>query len=214
MIVKEAGSKPNEKALFRGARALYSLGHYEEAQTYLDKLITAFSSNKDAKSLLAKTKLRLEEHKYGKYDWISLIGEARKPTPRAEVADYMGPIELSDAGLLVAKSDIKAGELLLYNKALDVLYPADLKGEKRTLIYDATRGVLGQGEGWKLTQKIADRISHDPALGDSVLSLLKGLKVYNEDISKDQEPIVDGQPIIDMCVALFCCLAHTLIDAP
>lgn len=209
--MKESASKPNEKALFRGARALYSLEHYEEAQTYLDQLITAFPSNKDAKSLLAKAKSRIEEQKYGKYDWASLIDETRKPAPRAEVADYMGPVKLSDAGLLVAKSDIKAGELLLCNKALEVLYPADLKGEKRSLIYDATRGVLGQGEGWKLTQKIADRILHNPALGDSVLNLLEGLKVYNEEIAKDKEPAVNGQPIADMCVVLFCFLTHTHI---
>ena len=51
-IIKESGDQPNEKALFRGARALYELGRYEETQKYLEQLVSAFSQNKDAKALL------------------------------------------------------------------------------------------------------------------------------------------------------------------
>ncbi|EJD07405.1 uncharacterized protein FOMMEDRAFT_100608 [Fomitiporia mediterranea MF3/22] len=197
-IINAPGDQPNEKALFRGARALYALSRYDKAQTFLEQLTSAFPQNKDAKVLLAKTEIRLAEQQFGKYDWVLLISEARNPTPRAEAADYMGPIGLCDKGFLTAKNDIKAGELLLCHKAVAVLYPPEMKDEKSMLIYDTVKGTLGRGEGLKLTQKVVDRVSHDPTLRESVYSLAKGLKIYDTISYDTQAQEVDGESIVDI----------------
>ena len=198
-ILKASGDQPNEKALFRAARGLYELARYEEAQRYLDQLAVAFPQNRDAKSILAKTKQRRAEQQYGKYDWAALIGEARKSAPRLEIADHLGSVRLSEKGYLVAKSDIRSGELLLCTKAIDVLYPADLAKERLTLVYDVTEDVLSRGEGWRLTRRISGRITQNPESANNVYSLLNGLELYkgNSAVAR-QSQIVDGRTITDM----------------
>ncbi|KAL5531517.1 hypothetical protein ACEPAG_4394 [Sanghuangporus baumii] len=196
-IIKVYGDQPNEKALFRAARALYELGRYEEARKHLEQLVATYSQNRDAKSILTKTRQRLAEQQFGKYDWVSLISEARKSVPRLEIADYMGSVRLSDNGYLVASSDIKSGDLLLCNNAVEVLYPADLAKEKRTLVYDVTRDVLTQGEGWKLTQRIATKITQNPTSGDIVYSLLEGLE-YESNASTKQLLTADRRVVVDI----------------
>ncbi|KAH8116275.1 hypothetical protein DFH11DRAFT_1876144 [Phellopilus nigrolimitatus] len=196
-VIRLSSGQANEKALFRGARAFYFMGHFSDSLRLLEQLTAAFPKNHEAKALLAKNISRMEEQKTGKYDWISLVSEARKPTPRADVADYLGPVALSD-GLLVAKNDIKAGELLLCNKAFEVLYPPELKDEERVLVYDATRSIIGQGEGWKLTQKIAVKILDNPSLGDGIFALGKDLKVYDEENSVENVTVIDGRAVIDV----------------
>ncbi|KAL5513043.1 hypothetical protein ACEPAH_3441 [Sanghuangporus vaninii] len=197
-IIKVSGDQPSEKALFRAARALYELGRYEEARKHLEQLVNVFSQNRDAKSILTKTRQRLAEQQFGKYDWASLISEARKSVPRLGIADYMGLVRLSDNGHIVANSDIKSGDLLLCSKAVEVLYPADLAKEKRTLVYDVTRDVLTQGEGWNLTQRIATKIARNLTSGDSVYSLLKGLEVYESNALAKQSLTADRRVIVDI----------------
>ncbi|KAI5124193.1 hypothetical protein M0805_005044 [Coniferiporia weirii] len=196
-VVNLSGSQKNEKALFRGARALYALGRFSDALKYLEQLVAAFPQNREAKTTLAKTKQRVGEQEDGKYDWISLVNEARKPSPRADVADYIGPVILSD-GILVAKKSVKAGDLLICSKAFEVLYPHELKDEERALVCDVTKGVIGYGEGWKLTQKIAVKLLDNPAVGDPILGLGRGLKVYDGENTTDRISIVDGRPLVDI----------------
>jgi tetratricopeptide (TPR) repeat protein len=195
--VIDSSDAPNEKALFRCGRALYAIERYDEALSHYEKLLAAFSQNREAKIHLAKTKVRLEEQHHGKYDWTAIISEARKGSPRIEAADYIGLIEPSGDGLFKAESNIKAGELLMCCKALTTLYPEDLKGKRGALIYDVTRRVLGQDEGWKMTQAIATKLSNNPLSSKELSPLLNGIEVYGE-TSDTLNTTLDGRPIIDM----------------
>ncbi len=67
--------------------------------------------------------------------------------------------------------DVKAGELLLVSKALDVLFAVEVENDEKAMVYDATRALLGESEGWKLTKKIALKISQNPSLSEDVQKL-------------------------------------------
>ena len=173
------------------------MDRFEDALAKFEKLAEAFPHNREAKTLLSRCKLRLEEQRWGKYDWAEIISEARKGAPRIAVADYMGPIEQTNDDLFVAKQAIKAGELLLCCKAFATLYPEDLRGERAALVYDATRRVLGQAEGWKMTQAVAASISKNACTSKVVSPLAKGIKVHGEE-SDVLHATVDGGPIVDV----------------
>lgn len=198
----------DEKALFRGAKASYALRRYQEASDFLEKLVKQFPQNKEARQELTKVNSRLEEEKFARYDWATLVAESRKPIPSADIADYAGSVKRSESGVWVASRDIKAGELMLVNKALETLFAAEVEGEERALVYDATRSLLGESEGWKLTQKIASKASRIPALVNDLQQLGAGLEVYRESevaslSDQGQSTIlVDDRPVIDMLVHL------------
>ncbi len=84
-----------------------------------------FPQNKEARQDLAKAKSRIEEEKTARYDWPTLSIVARNPIPLADVANYVGSIQTNDSGVWVTSRDVKAGELLLVSKALDVLFAVE-----------------------------------------------------------------------------------------
>lgn len=216
----DLSSKDTEKALYRTARALYALNVYKASLPLLESLLKSAPSNKDAQSLSNKTNQRIREGEEGKYDWAALLKEARTPTPRVDVADYVGPVQLAYGNVSEQKCwrtsrDVKAGELLLSSKALTVLYPSDLSsaGESEGrggMVFDATRALLGGSEGWELTRRIAEAVSADPN-GTKVqlaMGLAKDAAVYDsrlgEEVRNENEgvQVVDERAVIDMYVLL------------
>lgn len=192
----------DEKAWFRGAKAFYALRNYQEAHDLLERFIKESPQNKDARQELAKVKSRLEEEKWARFDWPSLSVEARKPIPNTDIADYVGSIRLSDSGVWVASHDIKAGEILLISKALVALFAPEVEGSEKALVYDATRALLGESEGWTLTRRIATKLSEVPPLVDEIQVLADCLDVYQgseEDIS-EKVTMIDDRAVIDMYV--------------
>lgn len=195
----------DEKAFFRGAKASYALRKYQEAHDFLEKLVKEFPQNKEARQELAKVKGRIDEEKWARYDWPSFSSESRKPIPNADIADFVGSIKLNGSGVWVASLDIKSGELLLVSKSLDVLFAAEVEGDEKALVYDVTRALLGESEGWKLTQKVATKLSQVPSLCDDIQALADGLNVYQDSElagdSQTKASIIDGRAVIDMYAA-------------
>jgi hypothetical protein len=58
----------SEKALYRGGLALYGLQRFDEAAEVLRVLETKFPESAAGKHELARTFLRIKEHKTGVYD--------------------------------------------------------------------------------------------------------------------------------------------------
>ena len=115
----------------------------------------------------------------------------------------MGQVALSEDGTVVAKGDIKAGELLLCEKATEILYPTEIQDENRELVFDVTRGILGQGEGWRLTQKIASKIRSGATSSDDLFGLAKNLKIFGEESHSGKAIVSDKQTVADMYVSYF-----------
>lgn len=113
-----------EKALFRAARASYSLGCFAKCRSYLAELEVLYPGNKAAIRDIERCDLRLREQA-GEFDFASMLDEAvtKQPSPRLDRATYIGPVEVRKCaieshgrGLFTTKA-VKAGELLLCEKA-------------------------------------------------------------------------------------------------
>ena len=114
----------SEKALFRAARASYSLGCFARCRSFLTELQLLYPRNKAAVKDIERCEVRIREEA-GDFDFASMLREAiiKQPSPRLDRAGYIGPIEVRKCaieshgrGLFTTKA-VKAGELLLCEKA-------------------------------------------------------------------------------------------------
>lgn len=113
----------NEKALFRAARALYELRRFSDSQSYLQKLIALYPKNGRAVEDMRKLHQRMREET-GDYDYAGMLKEATSCST-LDRGSYIGPVEIKQSqnrgrGLFLTK-DVKAGDLLLAEKAFSVI---------------------------------------------------------------------------------------------
>ncbi|KAH7716356.1 hypothetical protein AAVH_16253 [Aphelenchoides avenae] len=98
---------------------------WEESARYFEKLCKDFSEKDAAKEGLRAALARLTESRTGNFDFAKLYEFAEKGIKDIDVADYMGPIEVSDipgkGKGVVATTDVKKGTLLLVSKALAIV---------------------------------------------------------------------------------------------
>lgn len=87
------------KAYFRAADASYKLKHFEGADQFLQALLKLMPTEKDALTLLKRTKERLAEQQRGEYD-LNGIEDQLTTQPRVDAADYLvnTAIEMSGPG--------------------------------------------------------------------------------------------------------------------
>jgi tetratricopeptide (TPR) repeat protein len=107
------------KALCQSARAAYSQGDYEASlRSFLDCSILE-PTHREAKEGVQNCVRRLKEVRKGDYDWKNLFERARLGATRLEVADYKGPLKVTEMKNrgggrgVIATREIKPGELLV-----------------------------------------------------------------------------------------------------
>lgn len=192
------GPNPNEKALFRAAEALYSLGRFTESCEVLKLLCSNFPDNERASQVLDRAQRRVSEQKRGNYDFRLLQAEARKfKPPELDHATYIGPVEVRKTenkgrGLFVTKA-VKAGDLLLCEKAFAHAYVAgsDVGKAKITLLMNPETKQAFKGGQADLIRMIAQKLHRNLSIAPAFTSLYRG--AY-ESVST---PAVDGKPIVD-----------------
>jgi tetratricopeptide (TPR) repeat protein len=105
------------KGLLRAAKANYALGNHDEAEVLLI-LLRDEGSAETALPWLEKVHTRQREKRTQNYDWVEIFSSALK-TPRIDVCDYTGPIEVVSMKTrgggrgIQATLDMKCGELLV-----------------------------------------------------------------------------------------------------
>ena len=145
----------SEKALFRAARASYSLGSFARCRSFLTELQALYPRNKAAINDIKRCELRIREQA-GDFDFASMVAEAviKQPSPRLDRAGYVGPIEVRKCaieshgrGLFTTKA-VKAGELLLCEKAFAAAFASNDSAAiaQSSLSKDANP----DGSNWKL----------------------------------------------------------------
>ena len=122
----------SEKALFRAARASYSLGCFARCRSFLTELQLLYPQNKAAIKDIERCEVRIREQA-GDFDFASMLREAivKQPSPRLDRAGYIGPIEVRKCaieshgrGLFTTKA-VKAGDLLLCEKAFATAFASN-----------------------------------------------------------------------------------------
>lgn len=196
---------PAEKALFRAAEALYNLRQFSECCQVLEQLCANFPHNSEASAFLERTQSRVVEQNSGVYNFNQLQENANKiRPPHLDHATYIGPVEVRPTeskgrGLFVTK-DVKAGDLLLCEKAFSVAHTgkegAADDGNVGTISRisillnpETGRGSMGtQADLIKLT---VQKLYRNPSLAPAFNTL------YHGSYERGSASTVDGEPIVD-----------------
>ena len=110
------------------AKAYYHLRRFTECKRQIDRCMKRWPSHQDARELEARCQTRLREQG-GKYDFVSMLDEASAKAPNMDAgrASFTGSIEIrvctpaARGRGYFAMQDIKAGDLVLVEKAFKVV---------------------------------------------------------------------------------------------
>ena len=123
----EANMKLKEKALFRLASSQYGQRKFLLAKSTGITLLQNFPTSQEAKEGIAKCEAREKESATGEYDFFGMY-QSEGGAVRFDVADYQGPIKVErittrggERGIFATR-DIEVGEVLLVEKAFDVVF--------------------------------------------------------------------------------------------
>ncbi|KAI1381476.1 hypothetical protein F4677DRAFT_440692 [Hypoxylon crocopeplum] len=188
----------SEKALFREARALYSLGKFSLCSEKLIVLVRSNPSNSDAWTQIRRVKQRLKEEETGLYQFTSMYNQAEATPPLIDCATYVGSVAVRDSpgrgkGLFTTKP-VKAGELLVCEKAFAYSYASDddpVGLLNTTILMNLNSGTICMGGQANLITQIVQKLYHNPSGG----------KVFTDLYHGDYTPVatseVDGVPVVD-----------------
>ena len=87
-------SKPedrSEKALYRGAQALYGMERFDDCARLLVVLIKKFPGCSSATKELSRVQQRLGEQRHGKYDFNRMYVATKSRPPKIDCATFTGP---------------------------------------------------------------------------------------------------------------------------
>lgn len=189
----------NEKALIRGANALYMARKFEDCKSRLLLSLRTYPKNKQAKAILLKVYLRLQEGRTGKYNFEEMrkLTLNRQMGPvKLDCADFVGPVSLqntTDSGRgLFATRDVKFGELLLSSKAFHVCYPGT---DGASIIMDLEKNHIQRSSGSQLISGIVQKLFNNPSTSKEFLELFSG------NYERVQQNIADERPVVDTYVS-------------
>ncbi|RUS14758.1 hypothetical protein BC938DRAFT_477237, partial [Jimgerdemannia flammicorona] len=129
-----------KKAKFRMFKALYGLKKYEEATATLEALNRdeVFEGNDEIRGLLRKANERVAEQRFGRYNIVNIVHEARSTSPPIlDHAEYIGPVRVAQIpgrgrGVIVTR-DVEEGTLLMCCKAFSVAFKNEVKDNRLNL---------------------------------------------------------------------------------
>jgi len=176
------------KGNFRKAMSLAGLGNLKEARDLLGILITKGSENPNDLQTWQDAQEKINgrmKQREGSYDMMTLPFE---PLQQDDVENYCGPIKIARAGKkgrgLFLTRDVKAGELLLAEKALIVKFEKP-NHDVRTLHYEKSQ--MDDTAQSELSAELLSLISRNPSLNEKVSLLSSSSKSENPAIPAVEE---------------------------
>ncbi|KAI1461406.1 hypothetical protein F4805DRAFT_453838 [Annulohypoxylon moriforme] len=188
----------SEKALFREAKALYSLRKFNPCLEKLLAVVRSNPKNSDAWVEIKRAKQRICEEETGAYQFSNMYKQAESTPPLIDCATYVGSVEVRDApgrgrGLFTTKR-VKAGELLLCEKAFAYSYANEdspVGREKITILVNLNSKTMCMGGQANLITQIVQKLFHNHTGADVFTEL------YHDDYPKVAVSKVDGAPVVD-----------------
>lgn len=178
----------SEKALYRGALALYGLRRYKQASEILQTLVNKYPTNVPAKLQLNRCQTRLAEEKTGQYDFKALYEASKLRPPLMDNASYIGPVEMRESpgrgkGLFTTRL-VKAGEMILCEKAFAYCFatpPEEMDmmtfnaaSAKSSVIFDLSQDRVQSGNHSDLLHNVVNKLMLNPSLAPSFEDLYHG----------------------------------------
>lgn len=165
----------------------------------LEKLLSAFPSNKQAKQINDRVRSRQSEASSGAYDFKLLQEEAKQlQPPQLDHATYIGPIEVKASpgkgrGLFTTKP-VQAGDLLLCEKAFGHAFVSrNGKGgsSQVSLLINSETDRAFMGGQADLLKQLVQKTYHNPSLAPAFFALHHGEYKPADTVSVDGNPVVD-----------------------
>lgn len=172
--IDSRGKSLNKKALYRAGRALYELRKFQEADEAFLGALELTPDDRDAMREHDRCSLRLQEQTCGKYDFKKMSKAAAKAS-RLDHADFTCNTAVRTAGNrgrgLFAAKDIKAGDLILCEKAFQAVFRSECKVYLTTNI-NTERGHIGCGAD--LLFRTIEKLRCNPSAASRFLDLYDG----------------------------------------
>jgi len=193
----------SEKALYRGALALYNLRRFKDSLRHLRTLLSNFPDNPLARQEMARVKLRIEEQEMGKYNFTEMYIYAKLRPPHIDCATFIGPVEVRPVegkgrGLFTINT-IRCGDLVACEKAFsygcaEPPAPEDGAPPCNTefgVLVNLTTNRVKLGTDAAHIPNVYQKLVNNPSLARSFLDLCHG--------SYESTPTtkVDGMPVVD-----------------
>lgn len=186
--------KNNGKAYYRAGCAAYHLQDYHRAEELFQKVQEATPGDEDAIRELRRTALRLHEQFTGEYDFLSMTKSVTATRKRLDHANYTAVVEVRDTHNkgrgLFARTDIKAGQLVLCEKAFCVAFDTDPSVNQSMTFNFNTKTVTMGTHNSRLINAIHKMI-HNPKQAQ------KFLELYDGGYSRVEQVVRGGRLIVD-----------------
>jgi len=175
-------------ALLGAAVSLYGLRRFKEALKYCETALHFDAGDKGALHMQGRCKDRLREED-GDYDFAAMLDEAiaKNPASSMDRADYMGSVIVRDCdvkshgrGMFTTK-EIKAGELLLVEKAFAVAFPEKKNSGGRSDPSEPKKDIMEQRA--EMATSAFVKLQRNPSLTSGFAKLYPGPGV-EEDIDR------------------------------
>ena len=191
----ESAGKLNAKAYFRAGRAAYCLRLFEHAKEHFRNAELSSSGDADAARELTRTTQRLAEEKTGCYDFTAMNKAMAKISKRLDYADFLANTEVKTAGKrgrgLFAAVDLKAGDLVLVEKAFSVVFDGE-KERELYVVVNVNTDRISMGSHAHLFFDTFQKLAHNPEQAKAYLDL------YDKGYTPKTPPqTVDGATVID-----------------
>ncbi|KIO27494.1 hypothetical protein M407DRAFT_23307 [Tulasnella calospora MUT 4182] len=178
---KDLSESLKPKALYRAAQALYGMGRWDEAERNFTDMAKKYPAEAPAcKPWIQKCTDRRSEASQGKYDWVAAYKVAQGEGSRMDLANFTGPIQIAALPSrgggrgIVAKRDIKFGELLVVSKAFVFCSKDDFAKPETFSILNLITNCMDVGYGAINPTQAAERIAGDPQAANALNQLYAG----------------------------------------
>jgi tetratricopeptide (TPR) repeat protein len=190
-----------EKALYRMGQAYYHLGDFPKSLKAMQKLVEKYPGNEQGAKEISRVKARCRELLEPIIDFELLHKEVSKTRPlHLDHATFLGPVTVRESpgrgrGLFTTK-DVRAGELLLCEKAFARCYTGDrgetLKGSSgSTILINSHTDRITIGTQGALITDIVQKLYKNPSLQAQFTELHHG------DYQPVDVSVCDGAAVVD-----------------
>ena len=197
------GCETSEKGLYLAAKALYGLRRFSESKQARENLLRKYPLDTNALNEMSRVDFRLAEQTSGRYNVDKLYEVSKSCLPFCDVAMFMGPVETRHSpgkgrGVYTTEA-VKAGDLLLCEKAFEYCAPTDpnlLKSAQSWrspvgVLMDLERNKMTTGTHGDLITRITQTIFRNPSLATQITDLYHGDYKSTDIVKVDDVPVVD-----------------------
>lgn len=187
-------AKNNGKAYYRAGCAAYHLQDYYRAEEFFQKVQAVTPGDEDAIREGQRTALRLHEQSSGGYDFLLMTKSVTEARKRLDHANYTAVVEVRDThdkgrGLF-ARTDIKAGQLVLCEKAFCVAFDTD-SCVSQSMTYNFNTKTVTMGTHNSRLINTIHKMIHNPKQAQ------KFLELYDGGYSRVKQVVRGGRLIVD-----------------